>query len=80
MEVDVCLWRSQTLDRHKTWDMLKHVKSSSHLPYVCIGGFNEVLHRPEHHGVQEKSNAQISGFQDVEDVRGMYDLGYEGRG
>jgi len=70
---------AKTQDRHKTWDMLKHVKSSSHLPWVCIGDFNEVLHRSEHDGVQERSYAQIAGFREMVDVCGLYDLGYEGR-
>jgi exonuclease III len=42
---------AQTAERHKTWHMLKFIKASSHLPWVCIGDFNEVLHRDEHCGV-----------------------------
>jgi hypothetical protein len=37
-------------ERFKTWDMLKHIKSSSSLLWLCIGDFNEVLHRSEHSG------------------------------
>ena len=44
--------------------MLKFIKGASHLPWVCIGDFNEVLHRDEHM---------------VVDVCGLYDHGYEGR-
>ena len=46
---------AQTAERHKTWDMLKFIKASSHLPWVCMGDFNEVLLREEHQGVQERS-------------------------
>ena len=35
---------AQTSERFKTWDMLKFIKSSSALPWLCIGDFNEVLH------------------------------------
>ena len=70
---------AQTTERHKTWDMLKFIKASSHLPWVCIGDFNEVLHRDEHCGVQERSHAQIAGFREMVDVCGPYDLGFEGR-
>ena len=70
---------AQTTERHKTWDMLKFIKASSHLPWVCIGDFNEVLHRDEHCGVQERSHAQIAGFREMVDVCGLYDLGFEGR-
>ena len=66
-------------ERHKTWDMLKFIKASSHLPWVCMGDFNEVLIREEHKGVQERSLAQIAGFWEMVDVCGLYDLGYEGR-
>ena len=59
--------------------MLKHIKSSKALPWLCIGDFNEVLHRSEHEGVQERSYAQIEGFREMVDVCGLHDLGYEGR-
>jgi exonuclease III len=70
---------AQISKRHKTWDMLKFIKASSHLPWVCLGDFNEVLHRHEHVGVQDRSQAQIAGFRDMIDVCGFCDLGYEGR-
>jgi hypothetical protein len=43
---------AQVQDRYKTWDMLKSIKTTSSLPWMCIGDFNEVLHRTEHVGVQ----------------------------
>lgn len=64
---------AQTSKRCKTWDMLKFIKSSSALPWVCVGDFNEVLHRSEHVGVQERSYAQIAGFREMVDVCGLYD-------
>lgn len=70
---------AQTAERHKTWDLLKFIKSASPLPWMCIGDFNEVLHRSEHDGVQERSYSQIEGFREMVDVCGLYDLGYEGR-
>jgi hypothetical protein len=59
--------------------MLKFIKSTSPLPWMCIGDFNEVLHQSEHVGVQERSHAQIDGFREMVDVCGLYDLGFEGR-
>jgi len=70
---------AQVSETFKTWDLLKHIKSSSPLPWLCIGDFNEVLHRSEHSGVQERIYTQIAGFREMVDVCGLYDLGYEGR-
>jgi hypothetical protein len=53
---------TQVSERHKTCDMLNFIKSTSPLPWMCIGDFNEVLHQSEHVGVQERSHAQIDGF------------------
>jgi hypothetical protein len=58
--------------------MMKRIKASSPLPWVCIGDFNEVLHQHEHEGVVDRSLAQIAGFRDVVDVCELADLGFEG--
>jgi hypothetical protein len=58
--------------------MLKFIKASSPLPWLCIGNFNEVLLREEHDGVNERSNAQIQAFRDTVDVCELMDLGYTG--
>jgi endonuclease/exonuclease/phosphatase family metal-dependent hydrolase len=70
---------AQTSERHKTWDLMKFVKSAPHLPWVCMDDFNEVLHQSEHVGVQERSHAHIAGFREMVDVCRLHDLGYEGR-
>jgi hypothetical protein len=67
----------QVVESHKTWDMLKFIKASSPLSWLCIEDFNEVL-RLEHVGVQE-SSAQIVGFREMADVCGLSDVGYVGR-
>jgi hypothetical protein len=69
---------ARTSECHKTWDMLKFIKASSPLPWLCIGDFNEVLHREEHLGVNERSNSQIQAFREIVDVCGLMDLGYVG--
>jgi hypothetical protein len=60
-----CMYgEAQVGDRHKTWDMLKFIKSSSPLPWMCIGDFNEVLLRGEQQmGVNKWSNAHIQAFR-----------------
>jgi len=59
--------------------MIKSIMATSQLPWLCIGDFNEVLHREEHVGVQERSFAQIAGFCEMVDVCGFHDLGFVGR-
>jgi hypothetical protein len=71
---------AQVMERHKTWDMLKFIKSSSPLQWLCIGDFNEVLHKDEHEGVPDRRPGQIEGFRDAVDVCELTDLGYEGNG
>jgi hypothetical protein len=67
---------AQVPECHKTWEMLKFIKASSYLPWVCIGDFNEVLLQSKHEGVQEHSRSQIAGFQEMVDVCGLTDLGF----
>jgi hypothetical protein len=69
---------TQVAERHKTWDVLKFIKSSSPLPWMCIGDFNEVLHQHEHMGVAERSLGQIEGFRKALDVCELAYLGYVG--
>jgi hypothetical protein len=56
---------AQTSERFKTWDMLKYIKSTTNLSWMCIGDFNEVLHQHEHEGVVERSLAQIQGLRQM---------------
>jgi hypothetical protein len=72
------LWRltcvygeARANERHKIWDMLKYVKSSSALPWLRIRDFNEVLHRSEHDGVNQRSIGHIAAFRDMIDVCGL---------
>ena len=50
--------------------MLKFIKASFYLPWMCIGDFDEVLLQSEHEGVLEHSRSQIAGFQEMVDVCG----------
>jgi hypothetical protein len=69
---------AQGNERHKTWDMLKFIKASNPLPWLCIGDFNEVLLREEHMGVNVRSNTQIKAFRETVDVCELMDLGFIG--
>jgi hypothetical protein len=51
--------KAQVSERHKTWDMLKFMRSSNDLDFLVVCGsvddFNEVLHDSQHEGVNEWS-------------------------
>jgi hypothetical protein len=51
--------------------MIKFIKPSSDLSWVSMGDFNEVLHRLEHEGVQERRLAQVEGFPEMVDLCGQ---------
>lgn len=75
-----CVYReAQVFERHKTYNLLKFIKCSSAVPWLCLGDFNEVLHQSEHNGVQERRTSQISDFREMADFCGFCDLGCEGR-
>ncbi|KAK1665276.1 hypothetical protein QYE76_053435 [Lolium multiflorum] len=69
---------SQTSERYKTWNTLKDISSSSSLPWLCLGDFNEVLRADEHQGVGTRSLNQMQGFRDTVDLCNLIDLGYKG--
>jgi hypothetical protein len=52
------------------WEMLQYIRSTNDLPWLCMGDFNEVLHRSEHVGVNERSYSQMAGFRDTVDICG----------
>jgi hypothetical protein len=70
---------AQVADIYKTWDMLKHIRSMSSLPWVCLGDFNEVLYQHEHEGVAERILAQMEGFREALDVCELADLIFLGK-
>jgi hypothetical protein len=69
---------AQTSERYKTWNTLKDISSSSSLPWLCLGDFNEVLRPEEHQSVGTRSLNQMHGFRDVVDLCNLINLGYKG--
>ena len=76
--VTIVYGEAQTHLRHQTWYTIKNISTSSNLPWLCLGDFNEVLHPDEHEGVGQRSSVQIQAFQDKVDVCMLLDLGYSG--
>jgi exonuclease III len=56
---------AQTSERDRTWNMMKDIASTSSLPWLCLGDFNEVLHADEHEGVGHRTLTQMQGFREM---------------
>jgi hypothetical protein len=69
---------AQISERHRTWDMLKDVCSSSSLPWLCLGNFNEVLHPDEHDGIGQRTLSEMQGFRDAVDFCNLINMGFKG--
>ncbi|XP_073351907.1 uncharacterized protein [Aegilops tauschii subsp. strangulata] len=58
---------------------MMNLASLHDIPWICLGGFNEVLRQDEHDGIGTRSQSQIQSFRDAVDVCGLLDLGFTGR-
>ena len=65
-------------NREEAWSMLYMLKSKPHLPWCCMGDFNELLHMEEKRGGRLRPHAQMQAFQDILDFCGFMDLGFIG--
>ena len=54
------------------------LRAKPHLPWCCIGDFNEILKTKEKIGDRIRSNAQMQAFWGALDFCGFVDLGYTG--
>jgi hypothetical protein len=50
--------------RSEFWDFLRFMRAQWDGPWLCCGDFNEVLCQDEHLGPRDRTEAQISAFQD----------------
>jgi hypothetical protein len=60
------------------WDFLRFMRAQWDGPWLCCGDFNEVLSQDEHVGPRDRTEAQISAFQDCLQDCELMDLGFEG--
>ena len=67
-----------TNEREEAWNMLRMLHSKPHLPWVCMGDFNEILLSEEKRGGKERPHRQMQAFRDVLDTCGFLDLGFTG--
>ena len=64
--------------REEAWSMLRMLRSKPHLPWCCMGDFNEILQSEEKRGGRIRPHVLMQAFRDVLDVCGFADLGFTG--
>uniref|UniRef100_A0A2N9I5D1 Reverse transcriptase domain-containing protein n=1 Tax=Fagus sylvatica TaxID=28930 RepID=A0A2N9I5D1_FAGSY len=68
----------ETHRRDETWALLRHLNTMFHLPWCCIGDFNEIVKLEEMKGRIPRSDRQMRGFRSALDDCGLMDLRFRG--
>lgn len=68
----------ETHKRYESWRLLSFLHSQYHLPWLCLGDFNEILSMHEKSGGPVRSQHQMDGFRNIVNFCGFSDLGYCG--
>jgi hypothetical protein len=68
----------ETHRRIETWNLIRRLSQQHHLPWCCIGDFNEIVLSSEMQGRRPRPERQMKDFREVLDECGMMDLGYRG--
>ena len=64
--------------RHLMWTKLRRLKTTSNLPWLVIGDFNEAMWDFEHLSITPRAEAQMVAFRDMLEVCELVDLGFTG--
>jgi hypothetical protein len=64
--------------RKESWKLLKFLRNSSTLPWLCGGDFNEVLHDHEQLGGIDREEWKMEGFRETVEYCGFTDLVFSG--
>lgn len=65
-------------NKHLTLDLMLSIKSSTFLPIIFFGDFNEILHASEKDDGVMRSDRCIDAFRNAVDLCEIRDLGYHG--
>lgn len=76
MEVDRLLWGAALGASQGELVSLRFLRAQSASPWLCLGGFNEVLSAEEQFGGNGREPWQIAAFQDVVNDYHLSDLGF----
>ncbi|KAL2926999.1 Pre-mRNA-processing protein 45 [Bienertia sinuspersici] len=75
--VGVYGWPRQE-EKHKTWDLIKHIHSNTTIPLLLGGDFNEILTMAEKEGGAENIRKEMDCFRECLEECRLRDLGYSG--
>ncbi|XP_065623699.1 uncharacterized protein LOC136065014 [Quercus suber] len=67
-----------TAQRKASWKLLEELGSRFHLPWLCLGDFNEILSNSEKQGGAIRSQQQMDGFRNAINNCNLRDLGFNG--
>ena len=67
-----------THGRLESWAHLSQLATTSNLPWLCVGDFNEVLSVTKKQGGLDKASRQIDNFQCCINSCGLKNIGYMG--
>nr|XP_011468563.1 PREDICTED: uncharacterized protein LOC105352685 [Fragaria vesca subsp. vesca] len=68
----------RTVDRDKSWQLLKDLCDLNSLPWVVIGDFNEILNSGEKMDGPMRPKCQMRGFREALGYGDLLDLGFMG--
>ncbi|XP_062151970.1 uncharacterized protein LOC133860363 [Alnus glutinosa] len=68
----------ESVKQEESWTLLKHLKSHAPVPWLCTGGFNEILDHSKKEGAAIRRESQIDDFRITLEECQLCDLGYTG--
>ena len=68
----------ETHKRYESWNLLAFLNNQLHLPWLCLGDFNEILSMNEKFGGANRPQQQMDSFREIVNCCGFHDLGYCG--
>jgi len=64
--------------RASSWELIRHLKVFSSLPWKYVGDFNEILDQSKKEGAAIRRESQMDGFRSVLEDCLLADLGFQG--
>ena len=68
----------ETSKRKESWDTMKHLGTTSSLPWLVIGDFNEIMSMSKKEGRSSRPRQQLANFVETINLCGLRDIGFVG--